>query len=292
MLYSSGEKVVSIPVDENGDMRISFYGTYKTFRYISYYDALENRVDEDQIGTDNHYFNDKVFLVGTSLAGLFDLRNTPMLQSFPGVEIHANILKTLLDQNFIVRMSTTETLILLIVIGVFIGILVNYFKPLYSIILVFITSTMYIIISMTLFDQNLWVEMVSPLVTIFATFSFVYIYRFATEERNKRFIRTTFSHFVTKSVVDELLANPDKIKLGGEKKICTVMFSDVAGFTSISEKLSPEALVALLNDYLTQMTNIVFKYEGMLDKYEGDAIMAVYGAPMSAGNDAYNACIG
>jgi adenylate cyclase len=91
-------------------------------------------------------------------------------------------------------------------------------------------------------------------------------------------------------VVEELLANPEKIKLGGERKNCTVMFSDVAGFTTISEQLTPEALVKLLNDYLTEMTNIVFEYDGMLDKYEGDAIMAVFGAPLDHGNHAVQAC--
>jgi adenylate cyclase len=291
-LYSGESLVTSVPVDENGNMNITFYGSYKTYRYISYYDILENRVDEDNIGTEDHYFYNKIFLVGTSLAGLFDLRNTPMLQAFPGVEIHANILKTLLDGNFVTRMTDGETFILMALIGVFIGILMSYLSPLYSIIFVIIFSAVYVFITSAIFfDNNLWIEIVAPLLTIFVAFSTIYLYRYATEERNKRFIRSTFSHFVTKSVVDELLANPDKIKLGGEKKICTVMFSDVAGFTTISEKLTPEALVSLLNDYLTQMTNIIFKYDGMLDKYEGDAIMAVYGAPVSKGNDAYNACI-
>lgn len=284
-LYSQGENVSSIPVDENGNMRISYYGTFKTFRYISFYDVLENRVDPA-------YYKGKTFLVGTSLAGLFDLRNTPMLQAFPGVEIHANILKTLMDSNFVGRMSTGSTLLLMISIGIFIGVLMSYFSPLYSTILAIVTGFLHILVaSVVFFDQNFWIDIVQPLLTIFTTFSVVYMYRFATEERKKRFIRTTFSHFVTKSVVDELLANPEKIKLGGEKKNCTVMFSDVAGFTTISEKLSPEKLVSLLNDYLTQMTNIVFKYDGMLDKYEGDAIMAVFGAPVSHGNDAFNACV-
>lgn len=291
-LFSKGELVTSIPVDENGNMRISYFGSFKTFRYISYYDILENRVDGDNIGTSEHYFNDKIFLVGTSLAGLFDLRNTPMLQAFPGVEIHANILQTLLKSDYITPLNRVMAFIIIALLGVVLGILMSFFSPLYSVILVVISSGLYFFIAASLFfDDNIWIEVVSPLLTIFLTFSIIYLFRFATEERNKRFIRSTFSHFVTKSVVDELLANPEKIKLGGEKKICTVMFSDVAGFTTISEKLTPEALVSLLNDYLTQMTNIIFKYDGMLDKYEGDAIMAVYGAPVSKENDAYNACI-
>ncbi|KAA3611249.1 MAG: adenylate/guanylate cyclase domain-containing protein [Calditrichaeota bacterium] len=282
-LFSQGNLVRSIPVDENGNMRITYYGTFQTFRYISFYHVLAEEVPKE-------YYKNKIFLVGTSLAGLFDLRSTPVFPAFPGVEIHANIINTLINDDFIERLSNTQSFLLMVSIGIILGILMSYFTPLYSILLVILTGFFHVIVSMMLFDMNIWVEIVSPMLTIFATFSLVYMYRFATEERKKRFIRTTFSHFVTKSVVDELLANPEKIKLGGEKKKCTVMFSDVAGFTTISEKLSPEALVSLLNDYLTQMTNIVFKYDGMLDKYEGDAIMAVFGAPVSHGNDAFNAC--
>jgi adenylate cyclase len=101
-----------------------------------------------------------------------------------------------------------------------------------------------------------------------------------TEQREKKYIRQTFSKFVSKSVVDELLKDPDKLKLGGEKKILTVLFSDIRGFTTISERLTPEALVEHLNEYLQAMTDIVFKYYGTLDKYVGDEIMAFWGAPI------------
>ena len=283
-LYAKGKKTESIPMDENGFMRIQYFGTYKTFRYISFYDILKKNVPTE-------YFKDKIVLVGTSLAGLFDLRATPIWKAFPGVEIHANIMETLLKKAFITRTTARQTFLIMLSAGIILGILMSYLSPLFSVILLAIAGLSHIFIAATLFfNNNLWLDIITPLFTFFLTFSFVYMYRFATEERNKRFIRNTFSHFVTKSVVDELLANPDKIKLGGEKKICTVFFSDVAGFTTISEQLSPEELVHLLNDYLTEMTDIVFKYNGMLDKYEGDAIMAVYGAPVSHGNDAYNAC--
>jgi len=283
-VYAGGRVMQHIPLDEAGNMRINYHGPYKTFRYISFYDVLEDRVDST-------YYAGKTFLVGTSLAGLFDLRNTPVQQAFPGVEIHANILKTLFESDFVTRTSEAATLLIMVVLGALLGVAMLYLKPVWSIVLVFLFSGLYVwIVTAIFFQSNLWVDMVAPVITVFVTFSAVYIYRFATEERKKRFIRSTFSHFVTKSVVDELLANPEKIKLGGEKKVCTVFFSDVAGFTTISEQLSPEALVSLLNDYLTQMTNIVFKYDGMLDKYEGDAIMAVFGAPIAQGNHAYNAC--
>jgi adenylate cyclase len=283
-LYSQGELLTEVPVDEKGNMLINYYGGFKTFRYISFYDVLKKRVPPE-------FFENKIVFVGTSLAGLFDLRNVPFMQTFPGVEIHTNILYTLLKQDFIRPLSGLTTFLITVAFGVIMGIVLSFTGPLLSIILLFIISIIHVLTCRILFiESNLWVEIISPILTIFITFSFVYVYRYLTEEKNKRFIRNTFSHFVTKSVVDELLANPDKIKLGGEKKICTVFFSDIAGFTTISEQLSPEELVRLLNEYLTEMTGIVFKYDGMLDKYEGDAIMAVFGAPIAHGNHAYNAC--
>ena len=283
-LYRQGEFFVTVPIDEHGNMLINYYGGFKTFRYISFYDVLEKRVPAE-------YFKDKIVFIGTSLAGLFDLRNVPFMQAFPGVEIHTNILYTLLRQDFIRPLSGLTTFLIMAGFGIIMGVIVSLTGPLISIILLVIVGVAHIVASSYLFiNDHLWIEIISPILTLFLTFSFVYVYRYLTEEKNKRFIRSTFSHFVTKSVVDELLSNPDKIKLGGEKKVCTVFFSDIAGFTTISEQLSPEELVRLLNEYLTEMTGIVFKYDGMLDKYEGDAIMAVFGAPIDHGNHAYNAC--
>jgi adenylate cyclase len=116
------------------------------------------------------------------------------------------------------------------------------------------------------------------------------VYRYITEEREKKKIRGAFQYYLTASVINEMLKDPSKLKLGGDKKDLTVLFSDIRGFTSISEKLTPEALVHLLNEYLTAMTNLVFKYDGLLDKYMGDAIMAVFGAPLDQPDHAVRAC--
>ena len=285
MLFREGELLNDIPIDNNDNMQITYFGGYKTFRYVSFYDVLKQRIPKE-------YFENKIILLGTSLAGLYDLRSVPMQPSFPGVEIHANIIYTLLTQQYIDKISPLSSFLIIVLIGIFLGILLSFFGPILSIIFTIVFAFSYTLFAGYLFfTDNYWIEMINPFLTILFTFTGVYLYRYATEEKNKRFIRTTFSHFVTKSVVDELLANPDKIKLGGEKKVCTVFFSDVAGFTTISEQLTPEELVHLLNEYLTQMTNIVFDYNGMLDKYEGDAIMAVFGAPIAKGNHAYEACV-
>jgi len=283
-LLSEGEEVGMIPLDQNGNMLINWFGNFQTFRYISFYDVLEGRVPAE-------YFENKIILVGTSLPGLFDLRSTPFNPQFPGVEIHANILYTLLNGNYISTASSGESFLFYAALGVIVGIIIMFLSPVWSVIIIFFVGILEVFIAYYIqWEFNIWLPIITPIVTLLITFSLVYIYKYNTEEKGKRFIKDTFSHFVTHSVVEELLANPEKIKLGGERKNCTVMFSDVAGFTTISEQLTPEALVKLLNDYLTEMTNIIFKYDGMLDKYEGDAIMAVFGAPIEHGNHAYNAC--
>jgi adenylate cyclase len=283
-LYSEGNLMQEIPIDNDGRMIIHYFGSFKRFRYISFYDVLEK-------GVGNEFFKDKIVLIGTSLPGLYDLRSAPFSPAFPGVEINANILYTLLTGNFVKQLSAWQGFSILLIIGIVIGIITVFLSPIWSILVIFFAAFIHIIIAFTFYDnQILWIPIVTPILTLLFTFTGVYLYRYITEERGKRFIRDTFSHFVSKSVVDELLANPDKIKLGGEKKVCTVLFSDVVGFTTIAEQLTPEALVALLNQYLTEMTNTVFKYDGMLDKYEGDAVMAVFGAPISHGNHALNSC--
>jgi len=283
-LYSAGSLVKKIPIDQQGNMLITYAGQFKTFRYIPFYDVLEQRLPKE-------YFQNKIVLIGTSLPGLFDLRSAPFNPAFPGVEINANILHTLLTGKFVGQLSALQSFLLIAGIGILVGVVTVFLSPLWSIVLIIVLGIIYTFFSYYLFNDNLtWLPVVNPLLTLLLTFSAVYIYRYITEERGKKFIKETFSHFVTKSVVEELLANPEKIKLGGEKKECTVFFSDVVGFTTIAEQLTPEALVRLLNEYLTEMTNIVFKYDGMLDKYEGDAIMAVFGAPLAHGNHAYNAC--
>jgi adenylate cyclase len=283
-LYSSGTPVKKLPIDEQGNMLITYYGGNKTFRYISFYDVLKARLPKE-------YFKDKIVLVGTSLPGLYDLRSVPANPIFPGVEVNANILYTLLEGKFVTPFSSLQSLLLMAGVGVLIGIVTVFLSPLWSIVLIILLGIIHTLVAyLTFIDNLLWIPIVAPVLTLLVTFSGVYLYRYITEERGKKFIKETFSHFVTKSVVDELLANPEKIKLGGEKKECSVFFSDVVGFTTIAEQLTPEALVRLLNEYLTEMTNIVFKYDGMLDKFEGDAIMAVFGAPIAHGNHAFNAC--
>jgi adenylate cyclase len=170
---------------------------------------------------------------------------------------------------------------------------VNYrFRGLYGLFFSLVLVIAYVISAVYFFVANrIMMPVVAP---AFAVVSLNYIsvvtYNYLTERKQKSMIRGIFSRYVPGSVVNELLKNPDQIKLGGEERIMSVIFSDIAGFTTISEKLTPTQLVELLNEYLTAMTDIVLRYNGIIDKYEGDAIMAEFGAPLQDDNHAINAC--
>jgi adenylate cyclase len=139
-------------------------------------------------------------------------------------------------------------------------------------------------------SYGLLLNVIYPLATLVILYISLTLYRYLTEERERRRIKGAFTYYVSSSVVNEMLKHPEKLKLGGDRKELSILFSDIRGFTTIAEGMSPEALVHLLNEYLTVMTDIVFKYDGTLDKYIGDAIMAIYGAPLDITDHASKAC--
>jgi adenylate cyclase len=281
-----GKSPMRIPIDNQGRMLISYQGTFQTYRYISYYDVLMQRVPQES-------FAGKIVLVGTSAAGLSDIRPVPFQDSFPGVEVHANVLYDILQNQYIEKQNLMHTVLNLAGLALLVALLTVLLKPVLGGILGALIITAYAFLGMRWFgDSAFWLELVRPVMAIVIAYLFVVLYRFIDEERNKRFIKNMFQHYITASVVDELLKRPDMLKLGGEKRTATAFFSDIKNFTTVSENLSPETLVAQLNDYLTAMTDVVFKYQGYLDKYEGDAIMAVYGVPVEMKDHARRACLG
>jgi adenylate cyclase len=284
LLTDNQQNVYSVPIDPFGQMLISYFGGFKSFRYISFYDVLMGFVQSE-------YFKGKVILVGSSLPGLYDLRTTPLQPAFPGVEINANILYQLIQNRFIHQISNLYSFLLMIIVGLIAGILLSFPRPLGSIIVTVLLIFLIILMGVLVLEHiSLWLPIVPPLFVVIVAFALTYVYRYLFEEKDKRQIRKIFSHYVSHSVVEVLLKDPEKVKLGGEKKFCTVLFSDISGFTTMAEKMEPAKLVQLLNDYLTAMTNIILENKGMLDKYEGDAIMAVFGAPAELKDHAELAC--
>ena len=287
MTQPNQERSVTIPIDNFGFMDINFIGGSGSYQHYSY--NLFHR--DGSMGNNNSLRNKIVMVAAYAVTGIAtDEKKSPYGATF-GIEHHANALNTILNQDFLYRLTTTENLIILLVIAVLMGILLTRISIIFSIIITGLFVICYTITSYLLFDFNsVVVTMASPILQTGLTFTLLITYRVITEQKEKKYIRQTFSKFVSKSVVDVLLQDPDMVALGGEKKILTVLFSDIRGFTSISEKLTPEELVEHLNIYLQKMTDIVFDYDGTLDKYVGDEIMAFWGAPLPQEDHALLAC--
>lgn len=275
---------ITIPIDNQGQMLINYQGTFQTFRYVSFYDAWANRVPAE-------FFAGKVVLIGASAAGLYDLRPVPFQNAFPGVEIHANILSNILAQDFIQQTPKIICCIVLVLLCMMISSIAIFFRIRYNTPIILILSTGFIYATFLLFsNNNLWVENVRPIIGIIFCHIGVLTYRYLNENKDKRKIKGMFQHYISATVVNELLKNPGMLKLGGERKVATAFFSDIKSFTSVSETLEPEKLVSVLNEYLSAMTDIILRYEGYLDKYEGDAIVSMFGIPVEQNDHAERAC--
>jgi adenylate cyclase len=277
---------IAIPTDESGRLLVNYLGAAKTFPHYSVSDILSGRISVDKL-------NGKIVLVGATATGIYDLRVTPFSAVYPGVEIHATVIDNILHQNFLIHSGWTKFLDVctIIVVGLIMGLAVPRMKAVAGIGLSLALISAFVLANTAIFVRyNVWMNLIYPALTMITIYLGITIYRYVSEEREKKKVRGAFQYYLTASVVNEILKDPSKLKLGGDKKNLSVMFSDIRNFTSISEKLTPEELVRLLNEYLTAMTDMVFKYDGLLDKYIGDAIMAVFGAPLDQPDHALRAC--
>ena len=278
---------IEIPTDEAGRILVNFLGPAKTFPHYSITDIIHNRLDPG-------IFKDKIVLVGATATGIYDLRVTPFSTAYPGIGIHATVIDNILHQNFIRRPGWTSLIdiFIIILVGSIMGIIISRSRAISGFLLGMVLIVVWVLINRFVFSSyNLWLNTIYPLFTILTVYIGITIYKYITEEREKKKIKGAFQYYLTASVINEMLKDPSKLKLGGDKKNLSVLFSDIRGFTTVSEKMTPEELVHLLNEYLTAMTDVVFRYDGLLDKYMGDAIMAVFGAPLDQPDHPKRACM-
>jgi adenylate cyclase len=269
--------------DSTGHLQINYHGPRGSYPYHSIADVVTRQF---AAGT----FKDKIVLVGASATGIGDLRTPPYGGiSYPGIEVHANVIDNLLNQGFLVRGARQALwdFLLILLFGIPLGIWMALVSPRWMwfglALLVPLAALDY-----AAFLRGWWLNLTVPALTLVANVVLVSLYRVLIEEKEKRRVRSAFGQYLSPEVIRRLLVDPTLVE--PKKTNITVMFSDIRGFTTISEKLDAQDLAVFLNEYLSDMTRIVFRHEGTLDKYIGDAVMAFWGAPSEEENHAGRAC--
>lgn len=278
---------VEIPVDPSGvgRMLINHRGPGETFPYFSLADAYNNKFTKKQ----REQLKGAVLLMGATATGIGDLRPNPFDPAIAGVENHAAMMDNIMGQDFLKRPTSiykTE-LIVVLMIGLLFAPLMIWGNSLVSGLTVLIALVAYYYVDRYYwFGRGVWTYMAIPSLEMIGMFVGSTLWKYMTEEAERKKVKGAFQFYLSPEVIDQVLDNPDSLRLGGEKKELTVFFSDVRSFTTISESLTPEKLCELMNDYFTPMTSIILRSGGVLDKYIGDAIMAFWGAPLSLPNHA------
>lgn len=290
--YSGLEWVKSgpfeIPVDDQAAALVPYRGGKGSFRYFSLVDVLNEKVPVNAL-------RGKIVLVGTTAPGLLDLRATPVDPVYPGVEIHANLIAGILDRNIKQRPPYVvgAEFMLLLAAGVVLTLLLPLLSPFKSMLFSAIALISVIAVNLSVFHYgNLVLPLASGLVLILVLFTFNMAYGFFVEARGSRLIAGLFGQYVPPELVEEMARNPEQFNMAPRAEELSVLFSDVRGFTTISESLSPEDLSVYINDYLTTMSLVIREgHRGTLDKYIGDAIMAFWGAPVANKDHAQDAVL-
>jgi len=277
-----GDKL-QIRTDALGQMLINYQGPWGTFRHYSIADVLEKKFEPGS-------FRGKLVLIGATATGIGDLRATPYGgTNYPGVEIHANTVDNLLNDRFVKRNAKSALFdaSLIFLFGIPFGIWMALVQPRW---MWFGASLLIVLagVDYAAFLRGWWLNFIVPAMTLTGNVLLVSLYRALFEEKEKRKVRTAFGQYLSPEVIRRLLVNPQLVE--PRKTNVSVMFSDIRGFTTISEKLDAQELALFLNQYLSDMTRIVFRNNGTLDKYIGDAVMAFWGAPFEEPGHAAKAC--
>jgi adenylate cyclase len=267
---------VRVPVDATASALAPYRGPQGSFPYVSASDVLRERTPVDGI-------RGRMVLIGTTAPGLQDIRSAPVANLFPGVEIHANLIAGILDGSIKQRPPYVlgAEIVLLGIVGTLLSVTLAFMTPLRATALAAVTLVGVAGVNLAVWRYgNLVLPVASGLAMVVTLFSLNMSYGYFSESRAKQRMTGLFGQYVPPELVDEMSLHPERFSMEGESREMTVLFSDVRGFTSISEGLEPKTLSRLMNDYLTPMTRVIHGQRGTIDKYMGDAIMAFWGAPL------------
>ena len=273
---------------------INYFGPPDSFDTISF----EQVVDEEglQLLMEHDRLKDKIVLIGASVDELKDIFPTPFFvasgKNMPGVEIHANFVQMVLNQDFYGKVDDIVAYILTFVFTLAIAFLIKQTKPLIGILSAVGIAGAYFVANILLFTRmSTIMNFITPVGAIGLAIIGCYAFQYFSEEKEKLYIRSVFKHYLAENVVDTILQDADALAFGGQRRRLTVLFSDIRSFTTYSEKYTPEEVVSNLGEYLTDMVDVILRYGGMLDKFVGDEVMAVFGAPAHVPDHAEKACM-
>ncbi len=271
-----------IGINEKGFIRLNFYKP-EQYKIVSFLDLVKQKIQPQ-------YFKGKIVILGITEVGAGDVVSTP-IGSMPGALLHYTFISNLLEEHLIVEpQHISEILILFMVLLPFI--LVLLFKKILhrAVLNISIYLLIYVLVRYLFVADMIYIDLFYPLLSLILSVAAVEALAFSIQEKRGRFMRNAFSSYLSADLLDQLIKTPEALALGGEKKELTILFSDIRGFTTISESMDPVSLINLLNRYFTPMTNSVLEHGGMLDKYIGDAVMAFFNAPVDVKEHANAGC--
>jgi adenylate cyclase len=276
-----------MPTDGNGRLWVHF-GPHDSSRYLSAKDVLEGRIPPDKV-------TGKLVLIGTSAVGLHDLKATPVHPAMPGVEVHAQVLENILTQA--VLSAPTWAVVAEMALAIVVGLAIIWLAPILGAGTVFflgaVVAAAVVGVSWYAYYQlHTLVDFTFPLLSSSTIYLMMVFTNYLRAQAERKQIRSAFSQYLSPALVEELAQSPEKLVLGGEERTMTVLFSDIRGFTTISElyKHDPQGLTSLINRLLTPLTNAIVNRKGTIDKYIGDAVMAFWNAPLADPDHEVNAC--
>ena len=287
LLSNPAGQLRRIPVDENVAAWVPYRGPVKSFPYYSVADVLAKRIPLEQL-------RGKIVIIGPSAPGLNDLRNTPVGEVFPGMEVHANLISGMLDNRIKERpqFGHVAELMVLLIVGLGMIFLFPWKSPLWSSVASLLLLLLLALGNFALWEYQNWiVPSAAALLLVTLVYAWNTTYSYFIESRTKLQIMQRFGQYVPPELVSKMSQDPARYSMASRKAELTVLFSDVRGFTTISEQLDPEALAQYMNMYLTAMTLVIRQHGGTLDKYIGDAIVAFWGAPVDDPEHARNAVL-